>query len=265
MNPNRLGLHMGLVMLAALLSAQTTASANAYVDRFVVTSPRQIHHCTADGAWCIKISKSRVTVLARSAAGTLVEHARLPMTNDEEGMIESRPWMSLIRSRQGRNAEQALVGIEERRSESYSGGGGSLTELHLFVVDNRRNAAAAAPQMKLPLASGFMIRACFSPEDEKARRGACHDEYTFAGELEVAGSRRSGEVSLTFRGRAESYPGRRTRQEDSTLQAPLRKSNLVWALDPECTFQRLIRWNTSTGILSWSQPLPACEDYLQLQ
>lgn len=265
MKLNRFGLHLGLVMLSALLSVPVPASADAFVDRFVATSPRQIHQCTADGAWCIKTSKTRMTVLARSANGTLVERVRLDMTNDEERMTESKPWMSLIRSPQGGNTEQVLVGIEERRSESYSGGSGSLTELHLYAVGSGRNASSMTPQLSIPLTSSFMVRACFSPQDEKSRRGACHDEYTFAGELKAARSRRSGEVSLVLQGRAESYPGHRSRMDDSSQQPPLRKSDLVWALDAECSFQRYIRWNTSTVTVSWSRPLPACEDYLQLQ
>lgn len=265
MKLNRFGLHLCLVMLSALLGVATPASADAFMDRFVATSPRQIHQCTADGAWCIKTSKSWLTVLARSPNGTLVERARLPMTNDEERMTESKPWMSLVRARLGANSERVLIGVEERRSEAYSGGGGSLTELHLYAVGAGGKDSSATPQLSIPLTSSFMVRACFSPEDEKARRGACHDEYTFAGELELARTRRSGEVSVAFRGRAESYPGRRSRMDDSSQQPPLRKSDLVWALDAECSFQRYIRWNMSTGTVSWSRPLPSCENYLQLQ
>ena len=61
MKLNLFGLHLGLVMLSALLGVPVPASADAFVDRFAATSPRQIHQCTVDGAWCIKTSKTQMT------------------------------------------------------------------------------------------------------------------------------------------------------------------------------------------------------------
>ena len=256
-------LRLGLLTAAAWLTLSSTATANAIMDRLSASTSRPGLECTQDGLWCVSNGGTHMSVLSRTADGKLAERARLPLENDEDLRIESSPWQTIVRSRQNGRPEQVLVGIKRRQSESYSGGGGSLTELQLFSIGASRNAATAG--VSAPLESSFMIRACFTPEDEKSRRGACHDEYHFAGELNLAKSRRSGEVSLLFKGRAETYPGRRNRMDDSSMEPPLRKSDLVWALDADCTFQRYIRWSPSTGALTWSRPLPSCESFLQLQ
>jgi len=68
---------------------------------------------------------------------------------------------------------------------------------------------------------------------------------------------------LLYQTRATTYPGRRSRVEDSTAGAPLRRADLAhhWE-DPECSYSRTFTYDAASHRYRPDTPLPACDDYL---
>jgi hypothetical protein len=253
---------LALATAAATIAAAEPAHARARIEQ--LRAERQVpgRTCTSDRIWCLARTSDSVTVLYRANRDTR-DIAHLPLPSNEDDRIESAPWPSIVRVTLPGQPEFVLVGVVRTQREMYSGGGGSLAQLTLFEAH-----AEASTQLRTaieaPLASSFMIRACFSREDERARRGACHDEYRYGATL-IAPPQRPDEARLIYRSRADSFPGRRTRQQDSARDKPLRRGDLIRAVDRTCTFERSLTRNPTTGRFAWNAPLPPCGDYLELQ
>jgi len=250
-----------LMALAVLIGA-TPAEARARVEQLRPERGAAFRSCTGDRVWCITRTRDSVTVLYRGDRGQR-DVARLPLPSNADERLESALWPAIVRVTRPGRREFVLVGVLRTQSEMYSGGGGSLTRLDLFEIA-ADGAAPPRPVLEAPWASSFMIRACFTREDERARRGACHDQYRYRAAL-TAPPQGPNEMRLTYRSRADSYPGRRSRSRDSNREPALRRSDLVRATDPLCTFERTLARNPATGAFMWNAPLPPCSDYLELQ
>jgi hypothetical protein len=61
---------------------------------------------------------------------------------------------------------------------------------------------------------------------------------------------------------ARTYPGRRRLAEDATIAPPLRRSDLVWAADPDCSYRRRFAFDEAEGAYLPDAPIPDCADYL---
>lgn len=251
----------GALILVAM--GTTPAHAGATLHKLISQPGNPSNACTRDGVWCTISSGEQVTIV-QATHGKIVERGRLSLPHDEDTRLESKPWNAIIRVKLNGQPEYVLAGVVQTRFESYSGGGGSLTQLQLSEIGSGKSGA---PEMVLevPLASSFLVRACFSKEDEKHRRGACHDEYRFSATLTAVAKAAGDEVRLLYRTRADTFPGKRNRKDDSTQDPPLRKRDLYRAVDPTCTVDRIIMRKQPAGKFVWNKPLPDCEDYLQLQ
>lgn len=247
------------VALIAVVAATSSATASAFIEPLRSRTGLKTEFCTADRVWCVTQTQGSATVRHRNAGPI----ASLVLESNEDQRIESALWRAIVRVKAPGHGESVLLGVARTQREAYSGGGGFVTTLTLFEV---RPDASAKPRaaVEVPLESGFLIRACFAPADERRRRGACHDEYRFRAWL-TAAPRRPGDVRLVYNARADSYPGRRNRFEDSTTEGQLRKADLYRAVDRRCTFTRNLVRNTGTGALEWNAPPPDCLEYLQLQ
>lgn len=209
--------------------------------------------CTADRIWCVTPGEGRATVRHRDAGdvGSLV------LETNEDERIESALWRSIVRTREPGRGEVVLLGVARTQRTAYSGGGGSVTTLTLFELRPNANEKPRAV-LDAPLDSNFLIRACFTRADKRQRRGACHDEYRYRASLTAL-----PQGTLVYKARADSFPGRRQRFDDSAREGQLRKADIYRAVDRRCTFSReLVR---SAGAFEWSAPLPDCPDYLELQ
>ena len=251
----------GALILLALGVAP--AQAGATLHKLISQPGNPSKACTRDGVWCT-ITSGREVAIVQASRGTHVERGRLPLPQDEDTRLESRPWNAIIRVKPNGQPEFVLAGVEQTRFGSYSGGGGSLTQLQLSEIGSGKTGA---PEMVLevPLASSFLVRACFTRQDEKHRRGACHDKYRFSATLTAVAMASGDEVRLRYRTRADTFPGKRNRLDNSTELPALRKRDLYRAVDPSCTVDRIIVTKQPSGKFAWNKPLPDCEDYLQLQ
>lgn len=204
--------------------------------------------CTADSSICVDIAESDVIV-------TRDGEEIVRWTPDTEGGdLAFAPMPALFRLRDGR----LLVGALGTRQTSYSGGGGSATELVLALVEPGK---AVKPVLSVPDSGNLMIRACFDEKDFKHRAGACHDEYRFDGALAVAASAADGPPALNFSMAASHYPRGVSREGDSLALPPLRKADLIWQDDPRCTYRRLFRFDAASDRYVPDAALPDCSDY----
>lgn len=248
-----------LVALITAISVASTATASTFIEPLRSRAGQSAEFCTADRIWCITQAQGSAAVRYRNAAPI----ANLPLESNEDERIESALWRSIVRVNEPGRGEYVLLGVARTQREAYSGGGGFVTTLTLFELRPDANAKPRAV-LDVPLESSFLIRACFSRSDERRRRGACHDEYRFRAWL-TAAPRGPADVRLVYNARADSYPGRRNRFDDSATEGQLRKSDLYRAVDRRCTFTRDLVRNAGTGALEWNAPPPACPEYLDLQ
>ena len=171
--------------------------------------------------------------------------------------VESfHPWTGLIRLGDG----GALAGVQVETRSMYSGGGGQATELRLYRLDARGDAAST-PVLSLPIQGSLMIRACFSEQDMTQRAGACHDEYGFEGVLTVEAGAGETLPVLTYATTATAYPRGASRSEDSLEKPPLKPADLITVRDPKCSFTRRFTFDAAAGEYRPDRKLPDCSDY----
>jgi hypothetical protein len=121
---------------------------------------------------------------------------------------------------------------------------------------------AATRLATLPVASSISVRACFSPENEQQRAGACADEYRFVSRIRLDEAVTSGPPHIVLETAAASFPGRVTRAADSLARPQLTEADHVWATDDVCSFRRTYA-PISNGGYAPDTELPACPDYLE--
>lgn len=239
--------------LAMMLFPQSPGNI-ATDDRLVPLVSAHGQYCMQDRRWCVSLAEPEDDqVLPSVHAGA----APAPTPPPEEFSNETYAvWPNLILLKQG----GFLAGVEARTSTAYSGGGGSATELRLFRVSTD-GQAVATPVLRVPIAASLLIRACFGERDMKNRRGACHDEYSYSGDLGLAGEAAGGLPTLAYRSEASAFPRGVSRREDSSANPRLRKSDLVRARDPECSFARRFRFDAASGSYAPDAPPPDCSAY----
>lgn len=206
--------------------------------------------CTGDGVWCAVNDGAGVTV---TKGGAVVGTVAVP--ESEEGH-EWDSWPAIVRV--GRDDDTILIGITQTVRQMYSGGGGEATQLVLYSV----HAGAANEVVRMPFLASADVRACFTPDDERQRAGACHDQYTFVTRVSLDESVTAGPPRIVLETAAGSYPGRVTRNADSLEAVPLTEADLVWAHDETCSYRRTYSQGAD-GLYTPDQPLPACTDYLE--
>lgn len=197
--------------------------------------------CTADGAWCAD-GAGVVTRTADASTRTIPA-----LAEGEERAV----WPFAVIA-----GERVLMGFLDTHYEMYSGGGASFTTLTLYDVTGESPAA----QLSVQIAADIMIRACFSEDDTRARREACHDEYKFAASLNLDKSVAEGAPRFLYVSEAATFPGRVSRTEDSAERGALKASDLVWARDETCSTTRTFAFDDGAGYQP-DAPLPACTDY----
>lgn len=203
--------------------------------------------CTADGGWCA--DASAITYLADGSTRTLE-------INDPEQERGVWPFVVFV----GPQGDHALFGITTLQREGYSGGGASTESLTLYEVVS--HGAAIEPVLAVPLSGSAMIRACFSEADMRARLEACHDEYAYLAALSLDTSTQSGHPRFSYAVEAATYPGPLDRMEDSSQKGPLRRSDLVWAQNQECSFRRTLVLDEQAAHYMPTEPMPECSDFL---
>lgn len=157
------------------------------------------------------------------------------------------------------SADGAIIGVEKHVATGYSGGGANATTLSLLLVTTDLGGFQLEPVLDIPIGGSALIRACFSEEDMTQRAGACHDEYTFHGALTLEAGK--GMPRFRYATRATSFPGKVSRFGDSLASAPLTERDLVTAVDRECSYRRLLRFNPAVRRYEFDRPAPDCSEF----
>lgn len=259
---------MTSIVLALALAAATIAPpaqdlAGNRFETFAATPPQGPEgapplHCTADRRWCAQISPdvdqntSTLYVFAGTPAGQPPAASLDLGDNDNDDLTL---WPSIVRIA-GPEAG-VIVGVERHVATSYSGGGGGATQLQLIRVVGDE----AKPMLTAPISGSLMIRACFDERDMRARRGACHDEYSFGGDLTLDPTTVSGPPRFAFETQATAFPAGASRYGDSLARGRLRKSDLKPTRDPACSYRRVFALDAASDAYAPDTPLPDCSDY----
>lgn len=218
---------------------------------------RPVRYCIADRSWCAEIRRDgesglwSLDIFERASAAP----RRLILSGQEGGGVGFGLGRRLMREAGG----AVLIAVERSRSTSFSGGGASASAL--LLVRAEPGAAPAVEVLDVPERGHATIRACFSRGDERARAGACHDEYELAGGFALDLATRAGRPRFILTASARTYPGRRSRSEDSATAPRLGRSDLVWAPDPACSYRRILAFDPASGRYLPDAPLPDCADY----
>jgi hypothetical protein len=185
-----------------------------------------------------------------------------------------RLWPNIIRVKTGEkesSKEIILFGVVEGLSTMYSGGGAQSEILTLYRLPRHSltkkpldNAQLPfTPVLSFPLSGHVMIRACFSEKDMKLRRNICHDFYDFDANLTLGPKvSPNGYPELMLKAEATAQPGLSRRSEDNTSgMKRLTKAEAKEAVDEDCTFTRIARFDEKTQAYVFDTPLPDCSDY----
>jgi hypothetical protein len=213
-------------------------------------------HCTADRSWCVELSEAPGTSQWRLDLISGTAEPRPVMLPEAEGGWFT-VWPHLVRERSG----AVILGIEQARSTGYAGGGASVSRLRLYRAEP---GAAPTELLDLPIGGTATIRACFSEADRRTRANACADRYEMGGALTLDPANDGERPRLVLTATARTWPGHVTRTEDSRDRGPLRREDLAWWNDPDCSYRRTLSFDPASGHYVPDAPLPACSDYLDI-
>jgi hypothetical protein len=244
------------VAIALLTTAAAEAEPAIAIDQLRPAQRGEASLCNATHTWCVtrKQNDGMMEVIRGGSTPHVV--ALLPLPAGED--FETAPWPAIAIVTLATGDQAILAGVERTERQMYSGGSAAVTRLELYEL---RNGKAPRLVLNAPLRSSISIRACFTPADERHRRGACKDEYRYRAAL-ASDPKAPGVPRLTYHSLAQTYPGHRARTDDS-LQAPsLRPGDLRTVVDPKCSVTRTLTRDRTTGTFRWNMPLPACDDFL---
>ncbi|MFT3729562.1 MAG: hypothetical protein QM759_17200 [Terricaulis sp.] len=244
---------IGAVLLAACGQSHPSAPSSAdtaasHLEPLIANGSGA--QCTKDGVWCAT-ANTDATTFAFSYKNKQVASYQLT-----DGGREI--WTQIIRTRRSDGGEDALVGISRNDQQAYSGGGGQALLVSLYAVSSA-TPAPTHPALTFPAAASIDIRACFSEADQRARRDACSDQYTFNGMLSLDASTTPPKLSLTTD--ATTFPAGISRNSDNTHA--LQASDLRTVHDPVCSYHRVFTWDAASQTYKPDAPLPPCTDYLE--
>lgn len=243
----------------AVETPESRAAAQQAAERALVET-LILRRCTAARDWCAELVPDgeawRLEIAGPSRTQTPAPRLRFDPPDQEYGEPFFALWPHLVHEPDGAVA----VGLLATRRTGFSGGGALATRL--IMVRVAPGAAEATEVLTVPAEGSAMIRACFSEEDMRQRREACHDEYELNGTLTLAPDDGSGRARFQFATRARTYPGEVRRWEDSGERPPLRRRDLVWADDAACSYQRTFSYDPAAGRYLADSPLPDCGQFL---
>jgi hypothetical protein len=217
-------------------------------------------HCTADRAaerrWCARLVRGGAGGAWRLELALGAGPARrFELAAPEDALTELSIWPHIVIEPGG----AAIVGVERVRSESFTDREGDDGRLILL-----RAGPAPAPLrqvLEVPTWSYSDLYMCLHPGDSRRRFGACWERKEYVGRLTLDPATRAGPPHFLFTARARTYPAHNVLEREMDRQVPLRRSDLRWATDPECSYRRRIAWQARQGTYQADGPFPRCPDY----
>ncbi|HEX8639556.1 MAG TPA: hypothetical protein VF704_00200 [Allosphingosinicella sp.] len=217
--------------------------------------------CTADRSRCARLRGGAgpgAWRLELTVAGAPTAAVAVPVLDDENAGYSV--WPHLIVEAGG----ALLVGVQQSRAMSFSGGGSSATRLLLYRVEPGGGAALV---LDVPVGGRGLYRACWRENDERRLGGACREEFEFDGELGLDPAPGGDRARLILTTRARTWPGPQRLGDDGGESAGAGEPGppeQVWAPDAACSYRRVFAFSEAEGRYLPDQPLPTCEDYFNV-
>lgn len=219
-------------------------------------------HCNAARDFCLQAQRDGDTSDAgwqlwlydRVPTPTDQPLRQFPLPSSDDPAGESIAiWPHLVREASG----ATLIGVERYRRTGFSGGGAGQTDLVLL----RLTPGAAEPVPVMTVQTGYtaMIRACFSEDDMRRLRDACHQQLEFEGTLTLAPDTATGAPRFDLNVASRVFP--RGSLVDGWETRALTRQDRVWEPDPVCTYRRRFSPEAATGSYAPEEPLPDCSLY----
>lgn len=230
-----------MLLAAAQPAADTAPAANSRI--LDLTAHEGGQQCLPDGQICFELSDNvdagegpaHLLFSFPGSGDTDKTPLTLPVFADEPQGLRLWQHVVLVRSGDEGDGQQGL-------------------EMLVGMLGERRAILA------VDWDSALMIRACFSEQDAKDRLDACHDEYEYKAVLKPGPDDGSELPILTYRSFATAFPRTSRRSEDISRQN-LKASDLADWKDPECSYERVLRYNGATGRYEMDRPAPDCSSY----
>lgn len=254
------------MLLSLLIAAAAPATAAPDPVVIALVADDVGRQCLPDRSLCLQLSPHEeggtggtLTIFAPENAADVAQP--LPSLPNEE---TPELWPNLIavpeRPEDEPGTRRYLAGILGSQTAMYSGGGGSAARLHLYEFVTGSDVALGSELLDVAWDGSLMIRACFSEQDMKDRLEACHDQYDFSATLSAAPIDGAALPALTYRTIATAFP-RSVRRSKDNGGAKLTRADLVRAEDPDCSFERTLRYDAATSRYEMDRLAPECSDY----
>ena len=289
-----------MIALSLLLAALTAAASPSQTPRMepLIAQPAAAPQpetqdrvspdtlCTKDKRWCAFLSRNvdLNTVTLNIYNGQLPplikdgrSYARDVGTYSVGAMVEDSEnatmeiWPTIIRQPTPRDDgiklnETISIGVETGQSTGYSGGGAQSTSLQLYQLAPTIDGSVPDQGnfgiiLQAPLSGYKMIRACFNEQDDKKRRGVCHDEYSFDATLKLGKTMSNGFPQIIYQSTAITTPGSSHLSDDNILRQ-LSASDIKPRKDGKCSYRRIYTFDGELGGYFTPQQMPDCSDYM---
>ena len=208
--------------------------------------------CTADKRFCVQLLQEALIQIDYVGANPATYSFALPDLHLEgNSRTKVTLWSSVLRLAGDDGA--ILVGVEYTGFHDYLGGGSGARELQLFRVSRNETAFHVHEVLSVLIGLWMSSRTCYSEQDVHDQLGACGDDHQFNASIGLDRTVKSGFPRFVYQTHAMNFPRKVSR--------PLRKQDLVYDVDPHCTYKRTFRFENTTGTYVPDKPLPDCSDF----
>jgi len=217
--------------------------------------------CTPDGHWCVRLLRAgnagagRIELIGGTGQPRRFEIAALPERMIVLSNVTVALWPHIVIERDG----AVIIGVEQRTNGANQQGEWATGELLLL-----RAGAGAAPLrqvLDVPLLRYNGIYNCLHRGDARLRFGACIDKALLTGTLSFDPRTRTGMPHFRFEQRARTYPAYGVLERDFDRQQPLRRADIRWATDPECSYRQHLAYDPRQGLYVGDNYPQPCQDY----
>lgn len=217
-------------------------------------------HCTADRTasrrWCARLVRGEAGApwqleFVRGAAPA----RRFAIAAPEDESTELRIWPHIVIERDG----AVILGVERTKSQVFTDKEWDVGRL--VLVRAGPEPAALRQVLEVPLLAYIDENVCLHPGDVRRRFGSCWERLDFRTTLALDPATRAGPPHFLFAARARTWPAHGVLERELDRQLRLRRSDIRWAVDPECTYRRRVAWQARQGIYLPDGPFPRCPDY----
>ena len=217
-------------------------------------------HCTADRTasrrWCAQLRQGGAggawDVELVHGAGP-ARHYPIAAPADEFTSLSIWPYMVTERS------GAVMIAVVRTKDERYPTTEGGVANTIML-----RAEPAPAPLhevMDLPSWAYIGVHACPHRGDSARRFGACWDEAEYRSTIRLDPATRSGMPHFIFEALARTRPAHGVLEREMTREAPLRRSDIRWATDPECSYRFRYAYQPALGRYMTDGQFPRCPDY----